>query len=183
MQHKSNGITLAGSETTCVERSFTGAVMLIMGTATAMEWALTQSGFSQWLVATMASVPGGKLGFLAITAVTFVILGCVLFGPLLFPVVKAICVHEGSLRTGDHPVDGHRPIRTAIRRVILWCVPHSAGCHPTMRWGACGRIWLHWRWRWRLSCRCRGCRLALVTDVGVGRAVQLIFRQQLSATR
>ena len=31
--------------------SLTGAVMLIIGTATAMAWALTQSGFSQWLVA------------------------------------------------------------------------------------------------------------------------------------
>ena len=82
--------------------SLTGAVMLIIGTATAMAWALTQSGFSQWLVATMASVPGGKGGFLAITAVTFVILGSVLegipaivlFGPLLFPVAKAMGVHE-----------------------------------------------------------------------------------------
>ena len=82
--------------------SLTGAVMLIIGTATAMAWALTQSGFSQWLVATMATVPGGKLGFLAITAVTFVILGSVLegipaivlFGPLLFPVAKAMGVHE-----------------------------------------------------------------------------------------
>jgi tripartite ATP-independent transporter DctM subunit len=82
--------------------SLTGAVMLIIGTATAMAWALTQSGFSQWLVATMATVPGGRLGFLAITAVTFVILGSVLegipaivlFGPLLFPVAKAMGVHE-----------------------------------------------------------------------------------------
>lgn len=82
--------------------SLTGAVMLIIGTATAMAWALTQSGFSQWLVTTMAAVPGGKLGFLAITAVTFVLLGSVLegipaivlFGPLLFPVAKAMGVHE-----------------------------------------------------------------------------------------
>jgi tripartite ATP-independent transporter DctM subunit len=82
--------------------SLTGAVMLIIGAATALAWALTQSGFSQWLVATMATVPGGKLGFLAITAVTFVILGSVLegipaivlFGPLLFPVAKAMGVHE-----------------------------------------------------------------------------------------
>jgi len=82
--------------------SLTGAVMLIIGTATAMAWALTQSGFSQWLVGAMASVPGGKVGFLAITAVAFVILGSVLegipaivlFGPLLFPVAKAMGVHE-----------------------------------------------------------------------------------------
>jgi tripartite ATP-independent transporter DctM subunit len=82
--------------------SLTGAVMLIIGTATAMAWALTQSGFSQWLVASMAAVPGGKGGFLAITIVAFIILGSVLegipaivlFGPLLFPVARAIGVNE-----------------------------------------------------------------------------------------
>jgi tripartite ATP-independent transporter DctM subunit len=82
--------------------SLTGAVMLIIGTATGMAWALTQSGFSQWLVASMAAVPGGKGGFLAITIVAFIILGSVLegipaivlFGPLLFPVARAIGVNE-----------------------------------------------------------------------------------------
>jgi len=82
--------------------SLTGAVMLIIGTATAMAWALTQSGFSQWLVTEIAAVPGGTMGFLALTAVVFVVLGSVLegipaivlFGPLLFPVAKAAGVHE-----------------------------------------------------------------------------------------
>ncbi|MFZ3233837.1 MAG: TRAP transporter large permease subunit, partial [Stellaceae bacterium] len=82
--------------------SLTGAVMMIIGTATAMAWALTQSGFSQWLVTAMAGVPGGTAGFLAISIVVFIILGSVLeglpaivlFGPLLFPVAKAMGVHE-----------------------------------------------------------------------------------------
>ncbi len=82
--------------------SLTGAVMMIIGTATAMAWALTQSGFSLWLVSVMAHVPGGKAGFFAITIVVFIILGSVLeglpaivlFGPLLFPVAKAMGVHE-----------------------------------------------------------------------------------------
>jgi tripartite ATP-independent transporter DctM subunit len=82
--------------------SLTGAVMMIIGTATAMAWALTQSGFSQWLVNVMAGVPGGTAGFLAITILAFIILGSVLeglpaivlFGPLLFPVAKAMGVHE-----------------------------------------------------------------------------------------
>ena len=82
--------------------SLTGAVMMIIGTATGMAWALTQSGFSLWLVNTMASVPGGSWGFLAVTIVAFIILGSVLeglpaivlFGPLLFPVAKAMGVHE-----------------------------------------------------------------------------------------
>jgi tripartite ATP-independent transporter DctM subunit len=40
--------------------SLTGAVMMIIGTATGMAWALTQSGFSVWLVSAMAAVPGGS---------------------------------------------------------------------------------------------------------------------------
>src|SRR5262249_59373960 len=47
--------------------ALTGAVMLIVGTATAMSWGLTQSGFSRWLVTVMAGVPGGRSGFMAIT--------------------------------------------------------------------------------------------------------------------
>ena len=82
--------------------SLTGAVMMIIGTATGMAWALTQSGFSVWLVSAMAAVPGGSWGFLAVTIVAFIILGSVLeglpaivlFGPLLFPVAKAMGVHE-----------------------------------------------------------------------------------------
>ena len=82
--------------------SLTGAVMMIIATATSMAWALTQSGFSLWLVSVMAAVPGGSWGFLAITIVAFIILGSVLeglpaivlFGPLLFPVAKAVGVHE-----------------------------------------------------------------------------------------
>ncbi|HUA54703.1 MAG TPA: TRAP transporter large permease subunit, partial [Candidatus Sulfotelmatobacter sp.] len=50
----------------------------------------------------MAGVPGGTAGFLAISIVVFVILGSVLegipaivlFGPLLFPVARALGVHE-----------------------------------------------------------------------------------------
>ena len=82
--------------------SLTGAVMMIIGTATGMAWALTQSGFSLWLVSAMAAVPGGSWGFLTVTIVAFIILGSVLeglpaivlFGPLLFPVAKAMGVHE-----------------------------------------------------------------------------------------
>jgi tripartite ATP-independent transporter DctM subunit len=82
--------------------SLSGAILLIIGTATGMAWALTQSGFSRQLVTAMAAVPGGQAGFLAITIVVLVVLGSVLegipaivlFGPLLFPVARAIGVHE-----------------------------------------------------------------------------------------
>ncbi len=82
--------------------SLTGAIIFIVGSATAMAWGLTQSGFSQNLAHAMAAIPGGSYGFLAISIVAFIILGSVLegipaivlFGPLLFPIAKAAGVHE-----------------------------------------------------------------------------------------
>ena len=82
--------------------SLSGAILLIIGTATAMAWALTQSGFSRQLVAMMEQVPGGQTGFLAVTIVVFAILGSVLegipaivlFGPLLFPAARELGVHD-----------------------------------------------------------------------------------------
>jgi TRAP-type C4-dicarboxylate transport system permease large subunit len=66
--------------------SLSGAILLIIGTATAMAWALTQSGFSRQLVAMMEQVPGGQVGFLAVTIVVFSILGSVLEGiPAIVP--------------------------------------------------------------------------------------------------
>jgi tripartite ATP-independent transporter DctM subunit len=82
--------------------SLSGAILLIIGCATAMSWALTQSGFSHHLVEAMTSVPGGKLGFLAISAIAFVVLGSVLegipaivlFGPLMFPIARVMGINE-----------------------------------------------------------------------------------------
>ena len=82
--------------------SLSGAILFIIGTATAMAWALTQSGFSHQLVAAMAGVPGGQLGFLAISIVAFMVLGSVLEGvpalvllaPLLFPIARQLGIHE-----------------------------------------------------------------------------------------
>jgi tripartite ATP-independent transporter DctM subunit len=82
--------------------ALSGAILLIIGTATAMAWALTQSGFSRQLAASMAEVPGGWFGFMLISIVAFVVLGSVLegipaivlFGPLLFPIARAVGIHE-----------------------------------------------------------------------------------------
>jgi tripartite ATP-independent transporter DctM subunit len=79
-----------------------GAILLIIGTATAMAWGLTQSGFSRTLAAAMTNLPGGVTSFLAASIVAFVVLGSVLegipaivlFGPLLFPIAKAVGIHE-----------------------------------------------------------------------------------------
>ena len=82
--------------------SLSGAILLVVGAATGMAWALTQSGFSQQLVDMMVAVPGGRWGFLLISALAFVVLGSVLegvpavvlFGPLLFPIARMMGVHE-----------------------------------------------------------------------------------------
>ncbi|HSC64389.1 MAG TPA: TRAP transporter large permease subunit, partial [Caldimonas sp.] len=82
--------------------ALSGAILFIIGTATGMSWALTQSGFSNTLAQAMTSVPGGRYGFLLVSIAAFIVLGSVLegipamvlFAPLLFPVAKAIGVHE-----------------------------------------------------------------------------------------
>jgi tripartite ATP-independent transporter DctM subunit len=82
--------------------ALSGAILFIIGTATGMSWALTQSGFSHSLAQLMTGVPGGRYGFLLVSIAAFVVLGSVLegipamvlFAPLLFPVAKAIGVHE-----------------------------------------------------------------------------------------
>lgn len=82
--------------------ALSGAILFIIGTATGMSWALTQSGFSHSLAEAMTSVPGGKYGFLLVSIAAFIVLGSVLegipamvlFAPLLFPVARAVGVHE-----------------------------------------------------------------------------------------
>ena len=82
--------------------ALSGAILLIIGAATGMAWALTQSGFSTSLAKFMTGLPGGVPMFLAVTIVAFIVLGSVLegipaivlFGPLLFPIAKQVGVHE-----------------------------------------------------------------------------------------
>ena len=82
--------------------SLCGAILLIIGAATAMAWALTQSGFSRDLAAAMQGLPGGATTFMIVSIIAFVVLGSVLegipaivlFGPLLFPIARQIGIHE-----------------------------------------------------------------------------------------
>lgn len=79
-----------------------GAILLIIGAATGMAWALTQSGFSATLAAALKTMPGGAPGFLVVSALAFIVLGSVLegipaivlFGPLMFPIARQVGVHE-----------------------------------------------------------------------------------------
>ncbi|HEV2641800.1 MAG TPA: TRAP transporter large permease, partial [Candidatus Elarobacter sp.] len=82
--------------------SLAGAILLIIATATAMGWALTQSGFAQQLADILSHAPGGTAGLMLVSIVMFIVLGSVLegipamvlFGPLLFPIAKAAGINE-----------------------------------------------------------------------------------------
>lgn len=82
--------------------SLTGAIILIIGTATAMAWALTQSGFARDLTQFMSHLPGGASGFMVMSIAVFIVLGSVLegipaivlFGPLLFPIARSLGIHD-----------------------------------------------------------------------------------------
>ena len=82
--------------------SLSGAILIIVGAATAMAWAITQSGFSQTVATAIGGVPGGRVSFIALSILLFAILGSVLeglpavvlFGPLMFPIAHQVGVHE-----------------------------------------------------------------------------------------
>ncbi|MFG1374967.1 TRAP transporter large permease [Xanthobacter oligotrophicus] len=82
--------------------ALSGAILLIIGAATAMAWALTQSGFSASLAKMMMALPGGPFAFLLVSLLAFVVLGSVLegipaivlFGLLLFPIARQVGLHE-----------------------------------------------------------------------------------------
>jgi tripartite ATP-independent transporter DctM subunit len=82
--------------------SLSGAILFIVGAATAMAWAVTQSGFSEQLSSLMTRLPGGPMTFMAVSIVFFILLGSlleglpaiVLFAPLLFPTAATLGIHE-----------------------------------------------------------------------------------------
>lgn len=81
--------------------AMTGAILIILGTASAAAWALTQTGFAQYLAAVMKGLPGGWVVYMGVTVVTFLVLGCLLEGlpaivllaPLMFPIAKDLGIH------------------------------------------------------------------------------------------
>ncbi|MEH6775846.1 MAG: TRAP transporter large permease subunit, partial [Cereibacter changlensis] len=97
------GIGWARFYTMLVETAaMTGAILLILGTALAMAWAITQAGVAQVLADMMTDLPGGWISFMALSIVIFLILGCILEGlpaivlmsPLMFPIAKSLGIHE-----------------------------------------------------------------------------------------
>ena len=82
--------------------ALSGAILFIIGTATAMAWCLTRSGFSNDLASAMQAMPGGSATFIGVSIVVFIVLGSVLegipaivlLGPLLFPIARSVGVNE-----------------------------------------------------------------------------------------
>lgn len=106
--------------------SLSGAIIFIIGAATAMVWGLTQSGFSKDLATLMASL-GGGMTFVAISVVAFIILGSVLEGiPSICAFRAAAVPHctrfrrtRSALRHGCGAGNGHWAVRAAVWRWLL----------------------------------------------------------------
>lgn len=82
--------------------ALSGTVLLVLGAASGMAWAITQSGLVQQLSQTLTTLPGGMVAFMAVTIVVFLILGCLLEGlpavlllaPIMFPIAKTLGIND-----------------------------------------------------------------------------------------
>src|SRR5690606_9406299 len=82
--------------------ALSGVVLLVLGAASAMAWSITQSGVVQQLSTVLTTLPGGWVGFMAVTIVVFVALGCLLEGlpavlllaPIMFPIAHKLGIND-----------------------------------------------------------------------------------------
>lgn len=82
--------------------ALSGAVLLVLGAASAMAWAITQSGVVQHLSQALSTLPGGAWAFMAVSILVFLLLGCLLEGlpavlllaPIMFPIAKKLGIHD-----------------------------------------------------------------------------------------
>lgn len=97
------GIPLRKIGTMLVDTAaMSGAILLILGAASSMAWALTQSGFARDLMTLVTSLPGGWIVFMLASIVIFLVLGCVLEGlpaivllaPIMFPIARGLGIHD-----------------------------------------------------------------------------------------
>lgn len=82
--------------------AMSGAILLILGAASSMAWALTQSGFARDLMVLVTGLPGGWFVFMLASIVIFLVLGCVLEGlpaivllaPIMFPIARGLGIND-----------------------------------------------------------------------------------------
>ena len=149
--------------------SLSGAILIIIGTASAMAWGLTQSGFSRSLAQEMAQLPGGAVGFMAVSIVDLYrarvsvlegIPAIVLFGPLLFPIARELGIHEVHYAMVVVLAMGLGSVRAAVRRRLLRRLRHRPGRIRTRASGRSRPTCSRCSSAPSLSRRCRGCRSA-----------------------
>lgn len=82
--------------------ALSGAVLLVLGAASAMAWAITQSGVVQQLSVFLTTLPGGAFAFMAVSIMVFLLLGCLLEGlpavlllaPIMFPIARKLGIND-----------------------------------------------------------------------------------------
>ncbi len=82
--------------------AMSGAILLILGAASSMAWALTQSGFARDLMGFVTALPGGWGVFMLASVVIFLVLGCILEGlpaivllaPIMFPIARGLGIND-----------------------------------------------------------------------------------------
>ncbi|MBM6595152.1 TRAP transporter large permease [Microvirga pudoricolor] len=82
--------------------ALSGAILIILGTASAMAWTLTQTGFAFKMAAMVTDLPGGWITYMMVTIAVFMVLGCVLEGlpaivlmaPIMFPIAKNLGIND-----------------------------------------------------------------------------------------
>lgn len=82
--------------------ALSGAILIILGTASAMAWTLTQTGFAFHMAALVTDLPGGWMTYMLVTIGVFMLLGCVLEGlpaivlmaPIMFPIAANLGIHD-----------------------------------------------------------------------------------------
>jgi tripartite ATP-independent transporter DctM subunit len=82
--------------------ALSGAILLILGAASAMAWTITQSGVVQQLSQFLTSLPGGWMTYMAVTVAVFLVLGCLLEGlpavlllaPIMYPIAKKLGIND-----------------------------------------------------------------------------------------
>lgn len=82
--------------------ALSGAILVILGTASAMAWAITQSGVVQQLSVFLTTLPGGWIAFMFVTIAVFLVLGCLLEGlpavllmaPIMFPIAAKLGIND-----------------------------------------------------------------------------------------
>ncbi len=97
------GISLRTCYAMLVETAaLTGAILIILACAVAMAWAITQAGIAQDIASFMAGLPGGWIGFMAVSVLVFLVLGCILEGlpaivlmaPLMYPIARKLGIND-----------------------------------------------------------------------------------------